>query len=104
MIRKATVEDVPAIAGLINAYAGRDEMLPRPLGELYDCIRDFLVYEKNGALMGTAALHVGWKGLAEVRSVAVREGMTGRGIGRRLVAACLKEARALKVNKVFVLT
>jgi len=104
MIRKATIQDVKAIRDLINSYADKGEMLPRAMGELYDCIRDFHVYDKNGVVLGVVALHVGWDGLAEVRSVAVSQDITGRGVGRRLVAACLKEAKALRIKKVFVLT
>ena len=104
MIRKARIQDVPAIKKLINFYAEKGDMLPRALGELYDSIRDFSVYEEDGKVSGVAALHVGWEGIAELRSVAVAKDHLGRGIGRRLVAACMEEARALGVKEVFVLT
>jgi amino-acid N-acetyltransferase len=104
MIKKATIQDVKAIKELINAYAEKGEMLPRALGELYDCLRDFFVYEKDGHIIGVAALHVGWEGLAELRSVAVSPNFLGRGIGKELVSACLADARALGVKEVFVLT
>jgi amino-acid N-acetyltransferase len=104
VIRKATVKDVMAIRGLINEYAERGEMLPRALGELYDSIRDFFIYEKDGEILGVAALHVGWEGLAEVRSVAVDPRHLGMGIGREIVRACLEDAARLGVREVFVLT
>ncbi|MBI5694818.1 MAG: N-acetyltransferase [Nitrospirae bacterium] len=104
MIRKATVSDVKPIKGLINLYADRGDMLPRALGELYDSLRDFHVYEDDGRVIGVAALHVGWEGLAEVRSVAVDPAYLGKGIGRALVSACLEDAKALGVREVFVLT
>lgn len=104
MIRKAAVKDVMAIRGLINRYAEDGQMLPRALGELYDSIRDFFVYEKDGKIIGVAALHVGWEGLAELRSVAVDPGQLGKGVGRLLVRACLEDAAGLGVREVFVLT
>jgi amino-acid N-acetyltransferase len=104
MIRKARIQDVPAMKKLINFYAEKGEMLPRALGELYDSIRDFCVYEEGGKVSGVAALHVGWEGIAELRSVAVAKEHLGKGIGRRLVAACMEEARELGVKEVFVLT
>ena len=104
MIRKARVQDVKAIKRLINSYAGKGEMLPRALGELYDSLRDFHVCEEDGVISGVAALHVGWEGLAELRSVAVQPDRLGRGIGRELVRSCLTEASALGVKEVFVLT
>jgi len=104
MIRKARIKDVKAIKRLVNLYADKGEMLPRALGELYDSIRDFHVYEEGGKVVGVSALHVGWEGLAELRSIAVAPEKLGKGIGRALVDACLKDARELGVDEVFVLT
>ena len=103
-IRKAVVGDVKAIKSLISLYSEKGEMLPRALGELYDSVRDFRVCEIDGKVAGVAALHVGWEGLAELRSVAVSPGHLGRGVGRKLVESCLEDARELGVNEVFVLT
>jgi amino-acid N-acetyltransferase len=51
-----------------------------------------------------AALKVVWEDLAEVRSVAVKPSLRGRGIGRMLVEAVKKEARELLIPRVFCLT
>lgn len=104
MIRKARVRDVKAIQSLVNTYADSGQMLPRTLNELYDHIRDFHVYEDNGALVGVCALHVSWDRLAEVRSLAVQQDRIRNGIGSDLVRRCLKEAAELGVDQVFVLT
>lgn len=104
MIRKAKVKDAPAMKRLIGSYAEKGEMLPRAMGEIYDNLRDFFVAEEGGAIVGVAALHVGWEGMAELRSVAVSRDRLGRGIGRSLVRACLEDARELGVAEVFVLT
>lgn len=104
MLRKAHISDVKAIHGLINRCAGRGEMLPRSLAELYDNIRDYLVYEEKGQIAGTCALHVCWEDLAEIRSLVVSEGMRRRGLGRMLVEACLAEAKDFKIERVFLLT
>jgi len=42
--------------------------------------------------------------MAEIRSLAVVKGYQGQKLGSRLVLACLEEARALGIRKVFVLT
>jgi amino-acid N-acetyltransferase len=104
MIRKATFMDVKAIQSLVNTYADSGQMLPRTLNELYEHLRDFHVYEENGSLAGVCALHVSWEGLAEVRSLAVRQDRIKRGIGTELVRQCLEEAAELRVERVFVLT
>jgi len=104
MIRKATITEVADIQALVNLYAERGDMLPRALHDLYDNLRDFFVYEEGGKIVGVCALHITWENLAEIRSLAVAEAHTGRGIGGRLIEACLDEARALKIGRVFALT
>ena len=104
MIRKARLPDVKAIHALVNAYALKGLLLPRSLSDLYESIRDYYVWEEDGMIVGVCALHVAWEDLAEVRSLAVEESATGRGIGRALVERCLEEARELAVSRVFALT
>lgn len=104
MIRKAKLTDVKSIQALVNQYADSGQMLPRTLNELYEHLRDFHVYEENGALSGVCALHVSWEGLAEIRSLAVRNDRVRNGIGSQLVRRCLEEAVQLDVARVFVLT
>ena len=48
MIRKAYIEDIKKIHSLINRSSSSGEMLPRPLGELYDNLRDYFVYVRMG--------------------------------------------------------
>lgn len=104
MIRKATIGDVRTIHKLLMNYANAGMMLSRSLSDLYEAIRDFYVWEEEGVVVGTVCLHICWEDLAEVRSLAVDKAYEGRGIGRRLVEACLDEARLLGLKKVFALT
>lgn len=104
MIRKAKLTDVKAIQSLVNAYADSGQMLPRTLNELYEHLRDFLVDEENGSLVGVCALHISWDGLAEVRSLAVKSDRIRQGIGAKLVRECMAEAAELQVERLFVLT
>ncbi len=104
MIRKAKLTDVKPIQSLINHYAESGQMLPRSLNELYENLRDFLLYEDDTGLLGVCALHISWDGLAEIRSLAVRQDKTRNGIGSKLVERCLQEAADLQVKRVFVLT
>lgn len=104
MIRKATVNDVKKIQKLVNYYARRERMLPRSLNELYENIRDFFIYTEGGKVLGCCALHIDWEDLAEIKSLAVLSSKGGKGIGTRLLDQCLKDAKVLKVRKVFALT
>ncbi len=104
MIRKATVKDVKKIQKLIGFYAKRNRMLPRSLNELYENIRDFNVDAEGARVNGCCALHVDWDDLAEIKSLAVSKPKTGAGVGANLIMSCLREAKELKVKKVFALT
>ena len=103
-VEKAKIQDVPQMHKLINHFADKGDMLPRPLGELYETLRDFFVIRDGEQMIACAALHVCWADMAEVRSVAVAEGSQKQGLGDILVDACLQEARALGINDVFCFT
>jgi amino-acid N-acetyltransferase len=103
-VRTARVNDAERIQELINYWAQQDKMLLRPLSEIYDFLRDFVVWAQDGRILGTAALHVDWKDLAEIRSLAIDPAEQGRGIGSALVRRCLDEARELGIGRVFALT
>jgi len=103
-VEKARIQDAPQIHRLINYFADKDEMLPRPLSEIYENIRDYFVIRKGEQVIACAALHVMWSDLAEIKSVAVAEDSHRQGIGARLMEACLKEAKGLGIPTVFCLT
>jgi amino-acid N-acetyltransferase len=104
MIRKARMADVKAIQRLIADYARKGDMLPRSLSDIYENLRDYFVYEDGGDVIGSAAIHIMWEDLAEVRSLAVQEGRMRRGVGTQLVEACISEAIVLGIARVFALT
>ena len=103
-MRKANLADARDIQSLIRENAKKSLMLQRSLHELYENVRDFWIVEDNGALAGCGALHPLWEDMAEIKSLAVREDYRKKGLGRKLVEACLSECLELGVNKVFALT
>lgn len=103
-LRKARTADALAMQRLINGFADKGAMLHRSLSEIYENIRDFFVVEEGGKVVGCAALHVSWKDLAELKSLAVAEEAQGRGYGRMLIAACVREAEEIGLSRVFALT
>jgi amino-acid N-acetyltransferase len=104
VLRKARTQDALAMQRLINGYADKGAMLHRSLSELYENIRDFFVIEEDGEIVGCAGLHVSWKDLAELKSLAVAEAAQGRGLGKRLIRACVEEAEEIGLSRVFALT
>ncbi|MDX2495335.1 MAG: N-acetyltransferase [Desulfuromusa sp.] len=104
MIRNARISDARAIHKLLLDYANDGQLLGRSLADIYDSLRDFYVYEENGEILGIGALAICWEDLAEIRSLAVGAGQQGKGIGRKIVESCLKEATDLGIKRVFALT
>lgn len=104
VVEKAKIQDVPQIHQLINHFAGKDEMLPRSLSDIYENIRDYFVYRKGERMLACAALHIIWSDLAEIKSVAVAEEYQKQGVGTILIEACLKETESLGIPTVFCLT
>ena len=106
MLRKARVDDVKTIHGMINASAGKGEILPRSLMDIYGSLRDFFVYydESNQGVAGICAMNIIWDNLAEIRSLYVEEEHRKQGIARNLVEACISEAITLGLFRMFTLT
>ena len=104
MIRHARISDARIIHQLLLVYAKDGQLLGRSLADIYDTIRDFYVYEESGQVLGVGALAICWEDLAEVRSLAVAQGQQGKGVGRKIVEACLAEAREMGLKRVFALT
>jgi len=104
LVRKAVGADVGALTTLIGRYAAKGIMLPRTNAEICERLRDFFVYTEDDVIRGACALNLCEDDLAEIRSLAVARGYTGKGIGGKLVGACLEEARAMGIKKVFALT
>jgi amino-acid N-acetyltransferase len=105
-IRRARTSDVQAIARLVDLYAGSGRrMLRKSVVTLFEDVQEFWVADDaERGVVGCGALHVMWKDLAEVRSVAVDPDCGGRGIGHRIVSRLLDTARELGVGRVFCLT
>ena len=106
-VKKAVAGDIQPIHQILNYYAEQDLLLPRPLSELYDHLRDYFVLETIGrrhSIHGVCGLGICWEDLAEIKSLAVSEDLRRRGYGKELVETCLNEARLLGLSKVFTLT
>ena len=102
--RKARFDDIESIYGLVNIYAAQGEMLPRSRNTLYENLRDMVVAEEEGRVIGVGALHIMWDRLAEVRMMAIAPEHTRQGIGAEIVQLLLNEGDVLGIEKVFTLT
>ncbi len=104
MLRRVKIRDVAEIVALINQYAMKGEMLPRSRSQLYANLRDYVIAEVDGRIIGVGALSIIWDNLAEVRSLAIDPDYAGQGWGRQIVNHLLEEARDLELPQVFAMT
>jgi amino-acid N-acetyltransferase len=102
--REARLPDAHDIHGLISAYSGDGTLLPRTLAEVCENVRDFVVLEDRGRIIGCGALHLYGLHLAEIRSITVRSSRQGSGGGERLLKALLAQARKHKVSCICLFT
>src|ERR1700744_2197881 len=102
--RSATLPDAFAIEHLIQVHVGDGTLLPRSLAEICENIRDFIVVEQEGEIVGCGALHLYGMHLAEIRSITVTRKSKGKGAGRVLIDALMKEAKRQSVTCVCLFT
>lgn len=102
--RNAVLPDVEHIHGIIQLYSQDGTLLPRTIPELCENVRDFVVAEDQGKIIGCGALHLYGMHLAEIRSIAVEPSAKKQGAGRQLVEALLHEAERQSVTCVCLFT
>ncbi len=103
-VRDANLDDVEAIATLIQHWATVGENLPRAKSDMVHSINEFAVTEINGKVSGCASLYIYDTGLAEIRSLGINPQSKVSGQGRQLVEHLLAKAKKLALNRVIVLT
>jgi amino-acid N-acetyltransferase len=103
-VHKAKMGDASDIYRLVSGFAIQNEMLQRPLAEIYENLRDFFVATTDNRIIACCALHICDGDLAELKAFAVVEDWQRRGIGTKLIQACLDEAKELGIGMVFALT
>ena len=92
--RSAKLPDALAIEQLIQVHVGDGTLLPRSLRDICENIRDFIVVENEGEIVGCGALHLYGMHLAEIRSITVTTKSKGKGAGRVLVDALAERGEA----------
>jgi amino-acid N-acetyltransferase len=103
-VRKASMQDIPALLDLINGYAAKGIMLPRTEFEMSENMRDFMVAYASNQLVGCGALHFYSPTVGEIRSLAVAESHKTNGIGRLVVDSLVYEAKLYGLDAVFAFT
>lgn len=104
-IRRARTSDVRAIENLIEPLVKRRILLGKDTVVFYEAVQEFRVAEtEDGTLIGCGALHVMWKDLGEVRTLAVAPQWLRKGVGHALLARLEDDAVDLGLDRLFCLT
>ena len=104
-LRPARLYDAAELHALQQPFVAQGLLLPRSPRYLCENIRDYVVaVASDGRLAGGGALHFLDGDVAEIQSLAVAPRFRGAGLGSRLVAALLAQAREHQAWKVFALT
>jgi amino-acid N-acetyltransferase len=104
VVRRARTPDVRAIRSLVEPMSVSRRIVEKHAVAYYEAVHEFRVAEVDRKVVGCGALHVMWEDLAEVRTVAVRPELKGRGLGSAVLRELLQDARDLGVQRVFCLT
>ena len=103
-IRPVAREDLASLADFIQPFVDEGRLLPRTTEELEELVYNGFVAEKDGRLIGFAALEIYSRKLAEVRSLAVAPEYQGMGVGRSLVQQCVERAKKRDILEVMAIT
>ncbi len=104
-VRPARLTDVPSLLEILEPLEERGVLVHRPQEILENDIERFLVVERDGLVLGCAALYAfASEKLGELACLGVHETFREHGRGEVLLRAIERWAREEKLDRLFVLT
>lgn len=103
-IRPLRTDDIAEVLRIMEDAMDKGILLRRSAEDILDKRGDYIVYEVDGSIHGSAALHDHGEGQAEIAALAADSEYAALGIGRRMVRYLLDRAREQGFSRVFVLT
>lgn len=101
---KPTVTDIAGMQKLVSPDVENGNILERNSNEMATTIRSYTAVKDGDEIVGFVALHIHTIELAEVRSLVVKDSFRNKGIAKELIALVIKEAKALELDRLLVLT
>jgi amino-acid N-acetyltransferase len=98
-LRKPNVNDVDAMHQMMVPHVISENLLPRSPRQIVENLRDYVIAEEDGRLVGLASLSLVECHLAELGAVVCEK----PALLERLVKVALAEAQVVGVHRVFVL-
>lgn len=97
-VREADKKDIPGIHQLLHIYAEKQIILPRSEEDIEQYLSNFVVAQLDDELCGCCAVRDFENDLLEVRSLVVKPGLAGKGIGRAMVEAIIAGLKVKRAN------
>ena len=105
IVRKAAVDDIPAIHAFLEHYADLGIVLRRSREDILHYLANFSVAENISGVCACVAVRDFGNDLLEVRSLVVSPAQQGRGIGRKLMTGVIASVDASRdMWRLFTLT
>ena len=99
-LRKATANDIHAIAAFIAPHANAERQLPRTPRAIAERLRDWTVAVRGEQIVGAASVRLVDVALAEISVVVGQD----ESVEAALIDSLLDETRGLGVGRIFVAT
>lgn len=103
-LTNAKLSDIQEMQKLVAAEVEAGVILARSSDEIATNIRSYILAKDDSEIVGFCALHIHTPTLAEIRSLVVKDGRRGQGIGQSLVTKATDNAKILGLQKVLSLT
>ncbi len=101
---KPTVADISTMQELVKEEVENGNILLRTEDEMATTIRSYTIASVDGKMAGFTATHIHSPRLAEIRSLVVGKDFRGLKLGKKLVEACISEAKSYGIEQVLSLT
>ncbi len=103
-IRSMRYDEVGDVLRVMKPFVDKNILLPRTEAMIEESLNDFIVFEIDGAVHASCALHVYPEGVGEIAAVAVDSAYSHLGVGPKMIEFLCERAKKMGLNKVFVLT
>ncbi|MDR0908943.1 MAG: amino-acid N-acetyltransferase [Spirochaetaceae bacterium] len=109
-IRPMKEDDIPAVLQLMEPLVESGNLIKRTFKDINEKIDDYWVYEIDGVLHASGALHDRSDGeaaaakQAEIAAIATDPAYSEKGLGKRMVGKLIEVAKQQGFKRVFVLT
>ena len=103
-IRSMRYDEVGDVLRVMKPFVDKNILLPRTEAMIEDALNDFIVFEIDGAVHASCALHVYPEGFGEIAAVAVDSAYSHLGVGPKMIEFLCERAKKMGLKKVFVLT